>query len=146
VACWEEALALCRELGSKNGTAWALYYLGDVALYQGEIMHALALYNKSLKLFQELRYKFGIPPCLLGFAGVASASGQAERGAQLYGASEALREAMGHDIPPHGRISYDRIVATIRTQLDEAAFAAAWAAGQAMTSEQAIAYAFENNG
>jgi hypothetical protein len=31
----------------------------------------------------------------------------------------------------------------VREQLDEAAFAAAWAEGQAMTLEQAIAYALE---
>ena len=36
---------------------------------------------------------------------------------------------------------YDRTVAAIQTQLDEAAFAAAWAEGRALTLEQAIAYA-----
>jgi len=34
-------------------------------------------------------------------------------------------------------------VAAARSQLDEAAFATAWAAGQALTLEQAIAYALE---
>jgi hypothetical protein len=32
-------------------------------------------------------------------------------------------------------------VAAVRTQLDERTFTAAWAAGQALTLEQAIAYA-----
>jgi hypothetical protein len=39
--------------------------------------------------------------------------------------------------------SYERAVAIVRAQLDEATFAAAWAAGRTMTLEQAIAYALE---
>jgi len=37
----------------------------------------------------------------------------------------------------------DRIIIKVRAQMDEAAFAAAWAAGRAMTLEQAIAEAIE---
>jgi hypothetical protein len=37
----------------------------------------------------------------------------------------------------------DRNVAAVRAQLDEATFAAAWAAGRAMTMEQAVAEALE---
>ena len=36
-------------------------------------------------------------------------------------------------------------LARVRAQLDEAAFAAAWAEGQAMTIEQAIEYALNSN-
>jgi hypothetical protein len=32
----------------------------------------------------------------------------------------------------------DRIIAAVRTQLDEASFQAAWAEGRAMTLEQAV--------
>ena len=41
------------------------------------------------------------------------------------------------------REEYDRVVADLHTQHDEAAGQAAWAAGQAMSLEQAIAYALE---
>jgi len=36
---------------------------------------------------------------------------------------------------------HEHLVATLRAQLDEAAFSRAWAEGQAMTMEQAIEYA-----
>jgi hypothetical protein len=36
---------------------------------------------------------------------------------------------------------YDRTVAAVRAQLDEATFAAAWAAGRTMTLDEAIAEA-----
>ena len=39
------------------------------------------------------------------------------------------------------RADYDRIVAAARAQLDEAAFDVAWAAGRALTLDEAIAEA-----
>jgi hypothetical protein len=44
---------------------------------------------------------------------------------------------------PDERRDYERIVATARAQLGEEAFAMAWAAGRAMSLDQAIAYALE---
>ncbi len=78
---------------------------------------------------------------LLG--GVAGASGLPERGARLLGASEAMREAIGSMLEPEDRIEYDRDVAIVRSQLDEEAFAKAWAEGRRMSMEQAVAYALE---
>ncbi len=37
-----------------------------------------------------------------------------------------------------------RVLSAARAQLDEAAFAAAWAEGQAMTMEEAVRYALES--
>ena len=44
---------------------------------------------------------------------------------------------------PTTHADYERSVAAVRAQLDEATFAAAWAAGHALTLEQAIAEALE---
>jgi len=66
-----------------------------------------------------------------------------ERAARLLGATEAVREAIqiGLSAAYPDRIEYDRYVAAVRAQLDEAVFAAAWAEGRALTLEQAIEYA-----
>ncbi len=45
---------------------------------------------------------------------------------------------------PADRADYDRIVATVRAQLGEEAFAAAWEAGRAMTLDDAIAEALRD--
>jgi len=50
-----------------------------------------------------------------------------------------------YPLEPIHRVEYDRTVAAIQTQLNEAAFAAAWAEGRAMTLEQAIAYALSES-
>jgi hypothetical protein len=54
------------------------------------------------------------------------------------GAAETLRETLGTPPLSFQRAPYERGVAAARAQLDPAAFAAAWAAGRALTPEQAI--------
>ncbi len=76
-------------------------------------------------------------------AWLAVATGQSARAAQLGGAAEALREALGAALHPVLRPGHARAVQAVREALGEDACAAAWAEGQAMTLEQAVAYALE---
>ena len=80
-----------------------------------------------------------------GLAGLAAAQGQAGRAARLFGAAEALRESVSNRIPPSERAEYDHNIAAARAQLSEAAFAASWAGGRAMSLEQAVAYALDED-
>jgi hypothetical protein len=61
----------------------------------------------------------------------------------LWGAAEALRQAIGARQAPAARATHERLMAAAREQLGDAAFDAAWAEGQAMTPEQAIALALK---
>jgi uncharacterized protein (DUF2236 family) len=72
-------------------------------------------------------------------------TGKPERAARLFGAVESLLEAIGMAgrMDPSDQKELDHYVAAARGKLDEAAFAKAWAAGRAMTSEQAIAFALQ---
>jgi hypothetical protein len=54
-----------------------------------------------------------------------------------------LREALGAPRYGHQRAIRSRVLASVRAALGEEAFAAAWAEGEAMTRERAIAYALE---
>ena len=74
---------------------------------------------------------------------MAVTQGQAEQAAWLLGAAEAPREIIGAPVPPVDRAGYDSQVAAMRSQLDEARFAAAWAEGRAMTIEEAVEYALQ---
>jgi DNA-binding NarL/FixJ family response regulator len=58
--------------------------------------------------------------------------------AQLLGAAEALRDAIGVPIPPIESAEYERSISAARVHLGERAFAAAWAQGRSMTAEQAL--------
>ena len=55
-----------------------------------------------------------------------------------------MRAATGAPLAPVRRADHDGVVAAVRVALGEAALAAAWAEGQAMTLEQAVAYALED--
>ena len=65
------------------------------------------------------------------------------RATRLLGATEVLVAAGTIRLPPDEQETYDRTVISARTQLDDEAFAAAWAEGRAMTLEQAVAYALD---
>jgi hypothetical protein len=142
-------LEIRRELGNKITIAMLLHNLGYVALSQGEGFRAAALFKESLTLYREWDGQSGIAECLAGLAAAAAAEAEgeplvAERAARLFGAAEALLEARGISLVAADKAEYGRYVAVVRSQLDEAALAAAWAEGRAMAAggwEQAIGYA-----
>ena len=81
--------------------------------------------------------------CLAGFAAVLGMTHQPEQAARLFGSAECLFEGMGVILDPADQQEFDHYVAVVRNQLDETAFAKAWAEGRAMTLEQAIEFALE---
>ena len=137
----EESLAIRQQLADKGGSAHTLTILGQVALSQGSYAQAKAHYDESLSLRQELGDKEGIAAALEGVAGVAQGQGEPLSAARLYGAAQALRNAIGAPLAPTDRVSYERMVASVRVQLDAASFEAAWTQGRAFTLAQAIAAA-----
>jgi predicted ATPase/class 3 adenylate cyclase/DNA-binding XRE family transcriptional regulator len=141
MALCEESLALWRELDDLWGVAWALNVLGHIAQRQGDSGRAGALLRESLALIWQRRDRAGVAWCLEGLAIVAQAQGQAQQAARLFSAAQALREVICVPLPPVDRADYEGSVTQARTHMGEAAFEAAWAAGQAMPLEQAIAYA-----
>ncbi len=137
----EESIAIFRALDSKAGSVYALTTAGAVALALSDYGRAAELFGESLPLVRELGDKTNMAVCLEGMAAVAAADGQAARAARLCGAAEALREATGAPIQPTVRWLYERTLASARTALGDDRFAAALAAGHALSSEQAIAEA-----
>jgi ATP/maltotriose-dependent transcriptional regulator MalT len=134
----EESLRLFREGRDQWGIVESLSLLGRVEAREGNPAAARTLYKESLALARETGIK-NIAFCLEGLAGVVATRGELACAAKLWGAAEALREAIGAPIPPVDRAEYERIVAAARSHLGEKAFAAAWAEGRTMTPEQALA-------
>jgi len=137
----EEALTIERGVGDTRRVALALANLGLVAYEQGDYALALARQRERLAIRQELGAKLGIAWSLEGLAIVYLGLGSAETAACLWGASQALREAIGAPVPPKEHTRYKREMVMVRTQLGEEAFDRACAAGRAMTSDRAVAYA-----
>jgi hypothetical protein len=119
--------------------------LAWVSLRLGHTGAAKAFFQESLKLFKDENKKIGMMHCLPGFASVLGIIGKPESAARLFGAMEALLEnlEMTGQLDPPDQKELDHYVAIVRSQLDEAAFAKAWAEGRVMRMEQAIAYGLE---
>ncbi len=137
-AVLDESLALLREQDERWAIPSVLNNLGDVARYQGDLGQAITLYKQSLTLYRAMGNRQDAGECLEGLAAVAGAQGQPHYAARLLGAAAALRAAMHTPLPVVDRAAHDRIMAAARTALGDDAFAAAWAAGQALPLEQAI--------
>ena len=127
--------------------ALCLEGLAAVARAQGDYEGARALYRECLGIFGPAGEQPVIAAVLEGLAGLAAAEDQAERAARLFGAAEALRAAIATPLAPGQRPEYDRYVAATHAALgmSEAgvAFAAAWAAGRAMTLNDALVYVLD---
>jgi predicted ATPase/DNA-binding SARP family transcriptional activator len=141
---FEDVLRTARELKDKLNSARCLKGLGDVAQGQGDCETAQAFYAESLALCGELGFKPGIAWLLQEFAGRAAARGQPERAARLLGAADPLLDTLGDRFEPTLWLPSDRNVSAVRARLSEKAFAAAWAAGRAMTLDEAITVALED--
>jgi predicted ATPase/DNA-binding CsgD family transcriptional regulator len=135
----EKSVALYREMGHRHGTANALGVLGKVFATEGDYAAAYALYEQSLKISCDLSEKWVATVYLMELGEAVAAQQQLAWAAQMWGASEALREAFGIPIPLSERAGYERSVSAARVHLGDRAFAAAWAQGRSMTPEQALA-------
>ncbi len=107
-------------------------------LYSSNAGGKWELTAESLTMLRELGAKARICECVEGLASMACAQGQPERGARLFGAAQALREAIGAPMPRSDHVAFDPQVDTLRATLGDAAFVTAWAQGRAMTLEQAV--------
>jgi len=142
----EESLAIHKALGNRQGIGQTSTTFGWYSLSQGDYVAARAHYEKGLAITIELDDKWFAAVCLEGLAIAASAQSSAEGSragalwaARLWGAAQALRDAIGVPLRSFERAINEWGIAAIRTQLGEEAFAAAWAEGRAMTPAQAFA-------
>ncbi len=107
----------------------------------GDTQAAKVAYRQSILKWQGLGIRASVAHELECFAYLARAENQSERAAQLLGAAEALREAIGIAMRDEERDEFAREVAVVEAQLSQVSFKHAWTIGRAMTMEQAIEFA-----
>jgi predicted ATPase/class 3 adenylate cyclase/Tfp pilus assembly protein PilF len=134
----EESLLLYRELEDQDGIGLALLQLADIAKAQNNFGEAVNLYRQSLANLSKVKENADLPLCLEGLAGALVHSGELELAAQLFGASEALREENNSPLLPMDQPRYEREVANLSHQLDKLAFNQAWEAGRKMSVDEII--------
>ena len=141
----ETVLAECIEIGRKFGdwllVAHSTQGLAGVKLRKGDLGVAKSLFLESLKDNEMLRYRRGMGESLDGLAQVALRNGDPTRAAELFGAVEALQQAINIPRQPCDVPNYQRALADVKAALSDTDFADAWSRGRCLSLEQALAYA-----
>ncbi len=132
-----------REVRDKISLALAVRRLGQLALHEGAYETAVDACTESLDINMKAEDHRGTLACLSAIAGIALARGQARAAAQLFGAVKALLSAMNFRFLRMDRIEYERTLAALRAQPDQASLEKARAKGAAMTKEQAVDFALK---
>jgi predicted ATPase/DNA-binding CsgD family transcriptional regulator len=142
---FEESLAVFRGLEDARGISRCLISFGMVSIMAHDYESTQSVVRPGLESVKGLGDKPGTSFALLVAAALAGVRRDPTRAARLWGAAEALREAIGLSMGHQDRVDYDYEgrVAAARARLDEADWQAAWNEGRTMSPEQAIEYALE---
>jgi predicted ATPase/DNA-binding SARP family transcriptional activator len=143
-AAYAECLELDRKLGHRADVPRLLHNQGYLALHRDQRDAASALFHESLARFREIGLARGVAEAIAGLAAVAAAGGteaEAARAARFWGAAEAIYGRAGMVPWPADIRERERYLPPARARLTEAAFAAARAAGRALSLDEAAAEA-----
>jgi ATP/maltotriose-dependent transcriptional regulator MalT len=138
---YDESLMEVRQAGEIWGLGIILSVAAGLRIVRHDFATARAQVVEALSLNEALDDPRGITWNLEVFAGLASAEGDAETAARLWGASERLLDSVGGSLLPHIRWIRDRYLEPVRSALGPASFEAARTEGRAMSSAKAIALA-----
>ncbi|HXW45512.1 MAG TPA: LuxR C-terminal-related transcriptional regulator, partial [Streptosporangiaceae bacterium] len=141
-ARYVEALAILQEVGARPEIARCLAGLGRVAMELGANEQARRHLTKSIELSQATGSRIGTVRGLEAFAALAAGENQPELAVQLVAAATALRETVG--LPPLPGARTEGLLAPAR-RLGDAAVAALWTRGLALSSDEAIALALDKD-
>jgi predicted ATPase/class 3 adenylate cyclase len=140
----QESLRIFQEVGDDTwGWGNALGGLAGLAALRGDPNEAHKLILEGIALYGEQANAVIITGHLRSLSLVANQFGQHERAARLAGAEAAWRDKVGFRVPD-AFDPYEDPGEVAARQLSDDAFQRAWAEGQAMSLEEALAYARED--
>lgn len=142
-AQFEVCLPLFTELGDRHRLSMIHSEFAHLERREGHFEKAKLHYHETIQEWQKLGHRAAVAHELECLAFIAKVQEDDQRAARLLGAAEILRENINIPMMPTERVEYDREVSDLRANMDETAFAKAWAEGRALTMEQAIEYALE---
>jgi ATP/maltotriose-dependent transcriptional regulator MalT len=119
----------------------ALTNLAQIVAGLGDIAESESLYKEALSLQHGLDNLQVIVLCLSGLALSAHAQGDRERAARLKGAVSGLRSAFD---TPVNTAELHHVSDAIDLDLQDPGISKAWASGQALTTQESVAYALSD--
>lgn len=136
----EEAREVARRLGSGWLQAGAERLLGRLALAAGAAMDAERYVHQALGRLAAQGFAMDIPECLDVLAAVAATQESCEEAARLLGAAAATRARLGVvRFPPEPEF-WSGVERAVREALGDDGYHAAFTAGAALGTDEAVAY------
>lgn len=143
---FERALPLFAEsrrlfdlVGDVEGSAWALYHLGRISYDSGKHAPAFDYLVESLRLFEKLGDQWGSFWALLCLGQTVFDQNHLYEAAVLMGATDTLVNIFHHRLLPADYNAIQETLQKAHARLEPAA----WATGQALPTEKALALALE---
>jgi predicted ATPase/DNA-binding CsgD family transcriptional regulator len=139
----EAVLAICEPRGEMFNTGFSLWSLGFGLWRQGDVPGAAARVREGVQRLRSINDTVGTILSLDTLACIAYDEGQPERAAALLGAVTGLAHAMGGRpaLFPELAAYHEQYEQRTRTALGEQAYQAAFAHGERLTLDEAVAYA-----
>ena len=141
----DEVFLVSKNAGIINTYLWTRINRGYTALQEDQREEAQSSFAEALRQFAASGQLSGVVASVEGLAALSAWYSEPERAVRLFGWADMMREEIGDHRPPIEQAAVDRDLTTVHSQIDDVAFAAAQAEGQAMSMEQAIAYALETD-
>ncbi len=140
---FDQALSISRELPDRKLEAECVQNEGVLALREKQYSKASELLRQALSLCLEISQKHAVTESLEAFGSLFSATSRFELSCQMLGAAHSAREALGAPLPPSKVARVERDREACRSALSDAEYERCWAAGAALSLEQAAALALE---
>jgi non-specific serine/threonine protein kinase len=141
----EESLRLFSHFNVEGISTTDLFELGAIAALRGDQVRARSLFQESLAVWARLDDRTGIAMSMMGLSWVASALDRPERAARLSGAAAALRDTAGLGIWGSHRDQDEESTSRAKLALGDAVWQSVRNEGRALSLDQAIAYALDDN-
>jgi ATP/maltotriose-dependent transcriptional regulator MalT len=133
-----ENVRLRETVGDARGLAWAQIWLARAELARHNLDEASRLLSEGLAHAIQTQSRLFTAMGLEELGKLAAEQGEPTWAARLFGAVQALREAMEAPLPPCEQPDYEKVFSSVRVQLGTARFRAAWAQGHGMTPQQVL--------
>jgi DNA-binding CsgD family transcriptional regulator len=140
----------CADEAVRATTGWnasmALTSRARIAVAQGDSVQADQDAHRALVRASEANAYLGVADTLECLASVAAETGRRREAVRLLGSAQAIRDQTGQVRFQIYDCAYQASVAALRDALGDSEFEATWAAGAALSSAEAIAYAQRGRG
>ncbi len=133
-----DTVGIFREVGDRFMLAWGLYTQSLTQIQARDLEAARASLSEALQIFQETHDLSGYALVLDGFASVAWLAGEKDRAMRIAGAAAAIQDVSGLGLAQRNRQYAQFYPADL---LNEGPLAEAYAEGQRLSLEEAVALA-----